>query len=127
MAIGLPISIIACIAPLGMERKSISDNQISASSQLNGNHSATQARLHSKAGSWSPLTNDLSQWLQVDLGSDTRVTRVATQGGNAYNESVTKYKLQYSGDGVTFQFYRDVGDSSAKVFVRLSKKYRVIY
>lgn len=127
VAIGLPISIIACIAPLGMERKSISDNQISASSQLNGNHSAIQARLHSKAGAWSPLTNDDSQWLQVDLGSDTRVTRVATQGSNAYNESVTKYNLQYSDDGVTFQFYKDVGDSSAKVFARFLTKYTLIH
>ena len=110
-----------------MARKSISDNQISASSQLDGNHSAIQARLHSKAGAWSPLNNDLSQWLQVDLGSDTRVTRVATQGSNAYNESVTKYKLQYSDDGVTFQFYKDVGDTSAKVFARLSAKYAVLH
>ena len=109
-----------------MESGAISDNQISASSQLNGNHSAIQARLHSKAGAWSPLTDDLSQWLQVDLGSDTRVTRVATQGSNAYNESVTYYKLQFSDDGVTFQFYKDVGDSSAKVFARLSTKYAVI-
>lgn len=106
-----------------MESKLISDDQIIASSQLDGNHSAIQARLHSKtdgnnAGAWSALTNDLNQWLQVDLGSATRVTRVATQGSNAYNESVTKYKLQYSDDGVTFQFYKDVGDTSAKVFAR---------
>ena len=127
VANGLLISIIACIAPLGMERKSISDNQISASSQLNGNHSATLARLHSKAGAWSPLTDDLSPWLQVDLGSDTRVTGVATQGSNAYKELVTKYYLQYSDDGVTFQFYKDVGDSSAKVFAGLSTKYTVIH
>lgn len=104
-----------------MERKSISDNQISASSQLDGSHSATQARLNSEAGAWSPLTNDLNQWLQVDLGSDTRVTRVATQGSNTYNESVTIYKLQYSDDGVTFQFYKDIGDSSAKVLARCQR------
>ena len=121
VAISLPISITACIAPLGMERKSISDNQISASSQLDGNHSAIQARLHSKTGAWSPLTDNINQWLQVNLGSATRVTRVATQGSNAYNESVTKYKLQYSDDGVTFQFYKDVGDSSAKVFARCQR------
>ena len=109
-----------------MESKLISDNQISASSQLDGNHSAIQARLHSKADgsnarAWSALTNDPNQWLQVDLGSATRVTRVATQGSNAYNESVTKYKLQYSDDGVTFQFYKDVGDTSAKVFARCQR------
>ena len=108
-----------------MESKSISDAQISTSSQLDGNHSAVQARLHfkadgSKAGGWSALSNDHNQWLQVDLGSYTTVTRVATQGRNGHDEWVTRYKLQYSDDGVTFQFYKDVGDSSAKVFTRLT-------
>ncbi|XP_078352588.1 uncharacterized protein LOC144637397 isoform X1 [Oculina patagonica] len=110
-----------CIAPLGMESKSITDDQLRASSQLESNYSAVQARLHfkavgNKAGGWSALSNNLYQWLQVDIGSYARVTRVATQGRNAYNEWVTKYRLQYSDDGVTFQFYKDVGDSSAKVF-----------
>ena len=114
------ISVLGCIAPLGMESKSISDDQISASSQLGSDYSAKQARLHfksngSKAGGWSALSNNPYQWLQVDLGSYTRVTRVATQGGNGYDQWVTKYKLQYSDDGVTFQFYKDVGDSSPKV------------
>ena len=103
-----------------MESKAITDAQISASSQLDGNHSAVQARLHfkvdgSRAGSWSALRNDPNQWLQVDLGSYTTVTRVATQGRNAYNEWVTKYRLQYSDDGVIFQYYKQHGDTSAKV------------
>ncbi len=117
-------STTGCIAPLGMESKSITDDQLSASSQLGSNYSAVQARLHfkadgNKAGGWSALKNDLNQWLQVDFGSYTRVTRVATQGRNAYNEWVAKYRLQYSDDGIRFQFYKDVGDNSAKVYVRL--------
>ena len=105
-----------------MESKAIVDAQISASSQLDGNHSAPQARLYFKAngglaGGWSALTNDFNQWLKVDLGSYTRVTRVATQGRNAYNEWVAKYKLQYSDDGTTFLYYKDVGDFSVKVFL----------
>ena len=104
-----------------MESKAISDGQITASSQLDENHSATQARLHLKIGGykrggWSALTIDLHQWLQVDLGSYTRVTRVATQGRNAFNEWVTKYILQYSDDGVTFDLYKEGANSSAKVF-----------
>jgi len=105
-----------------MESKTITDAQISASSQLDDNHSAIQARLHFKAkggnaGGWSALRNDANQWLQVDLSSYTRVTRVATQGRNAYDEWVTKYRLQYSDDGVTFQYFKEVGDTSAKVCV----------
>ena len=112
---------VACIGPLGLESEAISDAQISASSELDDNHSAKQARLHFvisgyKRGGWSALRNDLNQWLQVDLGSYTRVTRVATQGRNAYNEWVTKYRLQYSDDGVTFDLYWETANSSAKVW-----------
>ena len=104
-----------------MESEAILDAQISASSQLDDNHSARQARLHFmisgyQRGGWSALRNDLNQWLQVDLGSYTRVTRLATQGRNAYNEWVTKYGLQYSDDGVTFQLYKGAANSSVKVW-----------
>ena len=109
-----------CVAPLGMEDGAITDAQITASSRVEGNHSAVQARLNfkadgSKAGAWSALTDDRYQWLQVDLGSYTRVTRIATQGRNGYNEWVTKYKLQYSDDEGNFQMYKQVGESDAKV------------
>ena len=112
----------ACFAPLGMEDGTITDAQVSASTRLDDNHSPSQARLNfkadgNKAGGWSALTSDLNQWLQVDLASYTRVTHVATQGMNANNELewVTRYKLQYSDDGITFQFYRQLGGSPYKV------------
>ena len=103
-----------------MESKAIFDAQISASSQVDDNLSAAQARLHSKAdgskgGGWSALVSDVDQWLQVDFGSYTIVTRVATQGRNAYNEWVTKYRLQYSDDGASFHLFRKLGENSAKV------------
>ena len=47
------------------------------------------------AGGWPAVTNDFSQWLQVDLGrQQVKVTRVAKQGGNGpYTQLVTKCKL----------------------------------
>ena len=104
-----------------MESRAISDGQISASSQWDANHAAIQGRLHfqaggGKAGGWSARSNDANQWLQVDLGSEfTKVTRVATQGRNALNQWVTKYKLEYSKDGVHFQYYREQGKNENKV------------
>ena len=98
-----------------METGAISDAQISASSEWDANHAAKQGRLHfqavpGKAGSWSAKANNVNQWLQIDLGNQhTKVTRVATQGRNAYSQWVTKYKLQYSDDGVNFQYYRENG------------------
>ena len=103
-----------------MENRVISDAQIDASSQLDDSSSPKQARLHTRSdgsnnGGWSALRDDFNQWLQVDLGSYTTVTRVATQGRNGVNEWVTKYRIQYSYAGKTFQFYRKAKNSSAKV------------
>ena len=105
-----------------MENGAILDEQITASSQVNSDHAPFQGRLHfqettSKAGSWTAGTKDHLQWLQVDLGSQyTKVTRVATQGRNDFAQWVTKYKLTYSDDGVSFQYYREQGQTADKVW-----------
>ena len=104
-----------------MESGTITDSQISASSQWDSSHAPYQGRLHFdggffKAGSWSARRNDLFQWLQVDLGSQyIKVTRVATQGRKDIPQWVTKYKLQYSNDAANFQYYRDQGKTAYEV------------
>ena len=104
-----------------MENGAISDGQITASSQLDSNHTVIQARLHfkatsGKAGSWSARNNNVNQWLQIDLRSrHTNVTRIATQGRNGYPQWVTKYKLQYSNNGVNFQYYRNQEQTADQV------------
>ena len=103
-----------------MESGVISDSQISASSQWNDNHAANRARLNIKLtgnlkGGWSARHMNLHQWLQVDLGGYTTVTRVATQGRNGHDQWVTKYRLLYGDDGVTFHLYKEPGDTAAKV------------
>ena len=104
-----------------MESGVITDGQISASSQWDGNHAAIQGRLHFKKagvkqGAWSARTNDVNQWLQIDLGNmHTKVSRVGSQGRDGSNQWVTKYKLQYGTDGVSFQYYKDEGQAADKV------------
>ena len=112
-----------------MESGAIADGQMSASSQYDADHSTNQGRLHfqetlTKSGSWAAATNDANQWLQIDLGNKhTRVTRVATQGRNANSQWwggvtsqwITRFKLQYSDDGVNFHYYREQGQNTAKV------------
>lgn len=104
-----------CIDALGMLNYKISNEQITASSEYDGNHAAFQGRLHFKgaphlSASWSARTSDVNQWLQVDVGSDYAiVTRVATQGRDSAQQSsqwVTKYTLQFSYDSVNFQDYK---------------------
>ena len=104
-----------------MESGAITDGQITASSEWSSRHAPSLARLNwvkqgNKAGSWSAKTNDVNQWLQVELGSEcTKVTRIATQGRNDYDQWVKTYKLQYSDDGLNFQNYREQGATEDKV------------
>ena len=99
-----------------MQSGVISDGQISASSQWGDNYAASRGRLQLSGRPWSVATNNVSQWLQVDLiGQYTNVTRVATQGSNAYDERVTEYKLQYSNDGVNFQNYTEQRQNTDRV------------
>ncbi|XP_015750296.1 PREDICTED: EGF-like repeat and discoidin I-like domain-containing protein 3 [Acropora digitifera] len=123
----------ACNRSLGMESGKILDKQITASSEWNAYHVAHQGRLNfqevveggvlNKSGSWSALINNQSQWLQVDLlRQESVITSVATQGRNrhkllkTHNQWVKSYKLQYSNNGVDFEYYKDARQNSAKVF-----------
>ena len=110
-----------------MENRLIKDAQITASSEWDSNHAAIQARLNfkaggGKAGGWSARSNDANQWIQVALGSYTKLTGIATQGRNRYYQWVTKYQLQYSNDGVSFQYYKEPGQNSPKVKPAYSSK-----
>ena len=106
-----------------MGNSSITDGQLSSSSQLDDAHAAMQGRLNSNAtaglgGSWSAGNNNSSQWLQIDLlDQRNNVTRVATQGRHNASQWVTKYKLQHSKDGISFHFYREPGDTAVKVIL----------
>ncbi len=122
-----------------MESGAILDAQITASSVYDGSYAANHGRLNlqqteSTQGSWTARHNSDNQWLQVDLGSQYfTVTRVATQGRNhtspVVQQWVTRYKLQYSNDKATFQFYIEQGQSVVKVKLhgcQAFKKYRSI-
>ena len=102
-----------------MESGVIADVQIGASSQWDANHAAIQGRLHykktgAKQGAWSAKTNDVNQYLQINLNRFFTLTHVASQGRNAANQWVTKYKVQYSTDGTNFQYYREQGAIKVK-------------
>ncbi|XP_066015065.1 retinoschisin-like [Pocillopora verrucosa] len=112
-----------CQDALGLESGDISDAQLSASTELVPEKGAKHGRLQSKwngvsGGGWIPNISDTNQWLQIDLLDQHSyvVTKIATQGRNYYSHIVTKYKLQYSDDGVTFLYYREEGQVTDKVF-----------
>ena len=109
-----------CAEPLGMGNRVIKDLQNTASSEWDSYHAASLARLNitagRKRGGWSARFNNASQWIQVALEKSTKLTGIATQGRNQeYRQWVTKYQLEYSDDGVNFQFYKEPGQSLPKV------------
>lgn len=90
-----------CLMSLGLEDGRIQDGAMSASSQYNNNFAAKLGRLNLEAkvrnaGAWCVLTRDANQWLQIDLGGGTTVTKVATQGNQDYDEWVTSYAISYN-------------------------------
>ena len=95
-----------------MESRKITDGQITASTELNASHGATNGRLNFKAvggktGAWSALRNDVHQWLQVDLGAKTEVTGIQIQGRQDLNQWVRSFTISYSSDGPTYTPYQN--------------------
>lgn len=87
---------------LGMEDGRIKDSALSASSIHSGACATKFGRLHlvppsGNAGAWCARTLDTNQWIKIDLGKPTTVTKVATQGRqDCCNQWVTSYAVSYS-------------------------------
>ncbi|XP_028408851.1 fibrillin-1-like isoform X4 [Dendronephthya gigantea] len=100
-----------------MESGKIPDSQITASSEWDHLHGATNARLNSakNSGSWSSRLNNQNQWLQVDFKFRATITDILTQGrGIKHNQWVRSYTVSYSDDGHRFKLYQRSGQD--KVF-----------
>ena len=99
-----------CSYPLGMENRDLPDAQITASSEYDATHGPSNGRLNFKAGggktgAWSAKTNDVHQWLQVDLGQEMEVQAIQSQGRQDRYQWVKSYTVSYSNDGITFTAY----------------------
>ncbi|KAE8291198.1 Discoidin domain-containing receptor 2 [Larimichthys crocea] len=105
-----------CRYPLGMTGGQIQDEDISASSQWSESTAARFGRLDSDNGdgdgAWCPdiMSDDLKEYLQVDLRSLHFITLVGTQGRHADgmgNEFAQRYRIKYSRDGNNWMGWHD--------------------
>ena len=107
-----------------MESGDILDSQLDASTEYDADHAAKYGRLHFTAGAsaWVSDTNNLNQWLRIDLlNKGTKVTGVATQGrSTGDNHWVSSYKLSYTDDSESYQFYQEQGENIDKVLTLYS-------
>ena len=91
-----------------MEDSRIQDNQITASTFYNAASAPSNARLNQNLGEggWS-MAAPGNQWIQANLLISKTVTGVITQGKQQRDQWVTKFKVQYSDDGVSFTYVKD--------------------
>ncbi|KAL9978609.1 hypothetical protein ACROYT_G016145 [Oculina patagonica] len=75
-------------------------------------------------GAWCPKAKSTNQWLQIDLGEFTAVTKVATQGRYNSEDRVKTYTLSYSVDGTHWTGYKQ--RSVEKVFAGNTDRNTVI-
>ena len=109
----------SCFLPLGMESGHVPDSALSASTYHSGNHIPQLSRLNKialggKAGAWCTRTNNVNEWLQVNFGRETTLSKVATQGRYDADQWVMSYILSYSVDGSHWAWYR-LSDGHIKV------------
>ena len=103
------------IQPLGMENREIPNEAVKASSSwIPAGLEPWQARLNNiqksgSFGSWSALQNAIGQYLQIDLGKERVVNKIATQGRPSYDQWVTSYKLLLSSNGANWNEYQNNG------------------
>ena len=76
------------------------------------------------SAAWVAKTNQVGEYLQVDLGAMTYVTMVATQGRpHAYDQYVTKYKLSHKNSSNIFVEYKVNGVVKVKIKYRCFRHY----
>ena len=95
---------------------------MSASTIYSSHCAASLGRLNlaagsGKVGSWCAKRNDVNQWLQIDLGSLTTVTKVATQGRQDSSQWVMSYSLSYSLTGSYWVQYTVRGKKKVTYFL----------
>ena len=112
--------LVDCLKSLGVSTsKSIPDDDMTASSQLNSQSAPLGGRLNfqpqissqgvtTQIGGWAALTNDQNQYIKITFGQIFQITGVATQGRQDAAQWVKSYKLEYSTDDSTWIYYPDV-------------------
>lgn len=105
----------ACLnEALGLEDGKIPDSAFSASSIENQNTLPHLVRLNSDKA-WSASRGDNEPWVQVDLGKDVVIRKIATQGKHGAYQHTKTYMLSSRADGETdWVLYKE--DNVEKIF-----------
>ncbi|XP_051869845.1 coagulation factor V [Pristis pectinata] len=113
-----------CSQPLGMGKKNISDDQITASSfwaSWWGSWSPALARLDldGRFNAWRPYELNENQWLQVNFRKKMKITGIITQGAKSFPITmfVQSYAVHFSDNGKIWIPYTDQSNGNEKIFI----------
>ena len=116
-----------CSKPLGLEDYRIKNSQISGGTSYNddyANYGSQNARLHASSGYRAdPSTVAPLNMIGIELGEDTVITGIATQGYGdpTVSEWVTNFNVFYKN---SLGHYQPVRSIDGKALVRLKVKSR---
>jgi len=101
------------VAQTVLRADDLPDSAFSSSSEWRWDHSTSNCRLHCTklVSSWCAKTNQVGEWIMVDLGKVCLVFAVLTQGRGSWDlgQWVTRYSLQHSNDRY---YFADIGTFS---------------
>ncbi|KAJ6223266.1 hypothetical protein RDWZM_001811 [Blomia tropicalis] len=80
--------------------------QISSSSDISKDKSARFGILHDSSA-WTAGHNDLTQYIEINLGRQYNISAIGTQGRQHTLEFVQEFKLESGIDGHDYNIYRD--------------------
>eukprot|EP00795_Rhopilema_esculentum_P000852 gene852-10600_t len=106
-----------CSDELGIRVKRIPQARFFATSVLKSDvdFQPYAASLHHKTQWCSKTYSTVSkEYLQVDLGVVKLVSGIAMQGHSSSSDRVTEFQIQYSENGVSWQFYKDLQNLEQK-------------
>ena len=120
-----------CDVPLGTRDGRVTRAMFTASSMYNHYYGPWSARLQaqnrgSTRGGWVAKYRNTRQWLQIDLGTTSRVKRIATQARYDANQWVKSYTVSYSNNGVRFYPYKH-GKRIKVIYSKLTRSASSLY
>ena len=101
------------------DRNVFPDTQMLSYSVESDNSRARYGRLNLTDGHGWCSRNNLTGWLQLDLGETFEICGVATQGGTRPSYQVATFKLLYSNDTAQWRWYRDTNGSKMVMLTNL--------
>ena len=95
-----------------MKSGKIPNSAITATSSYSDSYLPQYARLDNTLPSnvhaaWFPKSHDDGQFIQVDLGEITKITRIATQGRYKVGHYTKNYYVTYSVEGGPYLAYKE--------------------